>query len=134
MNRVAEALDAGYAARLHAAAVHEEGIRLDAAVGCEETAAAGVEGGIVFKDGDGCFNGVEGRAAAGKDGVASLKRAAGTGFVGGGLAGRDSPGAAVDQKYGGVDGGGGHRNIVVHLVRGIPPKITPTAKIFRWGH
>jgi hypothetical protein len=32
LNGIAEALDAGHAASLHAATVHEEGVKLDAAV------------------------------------------------------------------------------------------------------
>ena len=76
LNGIAEALDAGYAAGLHAAAVHEQGVELDAAGGGEEAAAAGVEGGIVFEDGDGGFDGVEGGTAAGKNGVAGFKSAA----------------------------------------------------------
>jgi len=48
LDGIAEALDAGDAAGFHAAAVHEEGVELDAAVGGEEAAAAGVEGGVVF--------------------------------------------------------------------------------------
>ena len=102
LDGVAEALDAGHAAGLHAAAVHEEGIELDAAIGGEEAAAAGVEGGVVFEDGDGGFDGVESRAAAGKNGVAGFKRAADAGLVGGSGVGGDGPGAAVDEESGDV--------------------------------
>jgi hypothetical protein len=66
LNGIAQALDAGYASGLHAAAVHEERVKLDAAVGGEKAAAAGVEGGVVFEDGDGGFNGIEGGCAARK--------------------------------------------------------------------
>jgi hypothetical protein len=83
LDGVAEAFDTGHAASLHAAAVHEEGVELDAAVGGEKAAAAGVEGGVVFEDGDGCFDGIEGRAAAREDGIAGFKGVADTGFVGG---------------------------------------------------
>ncbi len=82
LDGVAEALDAGDAAGFHAAAVHEEGVELDAAVGGEEAAAAGIEGGIVFKDGDGGFDGVDGGAAEGEDGVAGFESAADAGLVG----------------------------------------------------
>ena len=73
LNGVAEMLDAGYAASLHAATIHEKGIELDAAVGGEEAAAAGIEGGVVFKDGNGGFDGVEGRTAEGQDFIAGLE-------------------------------------------------------------
>jgi len=65
LDGVAEALDAGNTAGLHAAAVHEQGIHLDAAIGGEEAAPAGIEGGVVFKDGNGGFNGIEGGTATG---------------------------------------------------------------------
>ena len=73
LDGVAEALDAGDAAGFHAAAVHEECVELDAAVGGEEAAAAGVEGGVVFEDGDGGFDGIEGRAAAREDTIAGFE-------------------------------------------------------------
>jgi hypothetical protein len=57
---IAKALDAGHSAGLHAAAVHEESVELDAAIGGEKAATTGVEGGVVFEDGNGSFNGVEG--------------------------------------------------------------------------
>jgi len=63
LDGVAKAFNAGHAAGLHAASVHEEGVKLDSAVRGEEAAAAGIEGGIVFKDGDGGFDGVEGGTA-----------------------------------------------------------------------
>ena len=111
---VAEALDTGDAASLHAAAVHEEGVELNAAVGGEEAAATGIEGGVVFKDGDSGFDGIESRATAREEVVAGFKCAADTGLVGGCLAGRDGPGTAVDEKSGSVDGRDGHGNIVEH--------------------
>jgi hypothetical protein len=60
LDGIAEAFDTGHAASLQAAAVHEKGVELNAAVGGEKAAATGVEGGIVFEDGDGCFDGIEG--------------------------------------------------------------------------
>jgi len=59
LNGVAKTLDAGDTAGFHATAVHEKGIELNASVGSQEAAAAGVEGGIIFKDSDGGFNRVE---------------------------------------------------------------------------
>jgi SH3-like domain-containing protein len=73
LNGVTQALDAGDAAGFHAAAVHEERVELDAAVGGEKAAAASVEGGVIFEDGDGGFNGIEGGPASGEDGVARFE-------------------------------------------------------------
>ena len=73
MDGVAEAFDTGDATGSHAAAVHEERVELDAAVGGEKAAATGVEGGVVFKNGDGGFDGVKSGATAGEDGVSSLE-------------------------------------------------------------
>jgi len=108
LDGVAEALDTGNAAGFHASAVHEEGVKLDAAVGGEEAAATGVEGGVVFKDGDGGFNGVEGGTAEGEDSVAGFEGVADAGFVCGCGVGGDGPGAAVDDEDGVVGGGGSH--------------------------
>ena len=96
LDGVAEALDTGYAAGFHAASIHEQGVELHSTVSGEEAAAAGVEGGVVFKDGDGGFNGVDGGAAEGEDLVAGFKSVADTGLVGRGCVGRDGPGSAVD--------------------------------------
>jgi hypothetical protein len=104
LNGVAESLDAGYAAGLHAAAVHEKGVELNAAVGGEKAAAAGVEGGVVFEYSDGGFDGIEGRATAREDGVAGLERVADTGLVGLSGVGGDGPCATVDEKSGSVNG------------------------------
>jgi hypothetical protein len=114
LNGVAESLDAGHAASLHAPAVHEEGIELDAAVGGEKAAAAGVEGGVVFKDGDSGFDGIEGGCAAGKDCVAGFKGFADSGQVGGRGVGGDGPCATVNEESGGVRGCGVHLAIVEH--------------------
>ena len=117
LNWVAEMLDTGHAASFHAAAVHKQGVELDAAVGGEKATAAGIKGGVVFEDGDGCLNCVECRPATRKDSVACFKRVADAGLVGLGLAGRDGPCAAMDQERGGVDGVSRHRNIVEHFAR-----------------
>jgi hypothetical protein len=66
LNGIAQALDTGYAAGLHASAVHEESVELDAAVGGEKAAASGIKGGVVFEDGDGGFDGIERGCAAGE--------------------------------------------------------------------
>ena len=97
LDRVAEALDAGYATGFHAAAVHEQGVKLDAAVGGEEAAAAGVEGGVVFEDGDGGFYGVGGGAAFFEDGVAGREGLGYAALVVFGHLRGDGPCAAVDD-------------------------------------
>jgi len=114
LNGVAKALDAGYAAGLHATAVHEEGVELDAAVGGEKAAAAGIEGGVVFEDGDGGFDGVEGGCAAGEKGVAGFEGAADAGFMSGSGVGGDGPCATMNDESGRVGGGRGHLVIVEH--------------------
>ena len=115
---IAEALDAGDAAGFHATAVHEEGVELDATVGGEEAATAGVEGGIVFEDGDGGFDGVDGCAAASEDFVTDFKGAADAGFVSGCGVGGDGPCSAVDEEGRVVGGGLGHySDMVVHWRR-----------------
>ena len=67
LDGIAQALHAGHAAGLHAAAVHQKCVELHAAVGGEEAAAARVEGGIVFQHRHGSLDGVERRAAPGED-------------------------------------------------------------------
>ncbi len=63
-NRIAQALDATYAAAAQGRAIHDEGVELDFAVAVQETAAAGVEGFVVFENDDGFFDRVKSRAAA----------------------------------------------------------------------
>jgi len=115
LNGVAQTLDTGHAASFHAAAVHEEGVELNVAVGGEKAAMAGVEGGVVFKDGNGRFDGVEGRGSARKKIVTNFKRVTNSGKMGGSGIGGDGPCATVDKKSGNVDSGGSHLNIVEHL-------------------
>jgi hypothetical protein len=119
LNGIAEALDTGHATSLHAATVHEEGIELDASVGGEKAATAGVEGGVIFEDGHGRFDRIDGRSAARKNSIAGFKRFADTGLVGSSRVGGDGPCASVDEQSGSVVGGRGHRNIVEHLARGV---------------
>jgi hypothetical protein len=98
LDGVAQALNTGYAAGFHAASVHEESIELDAAVGGEEAATAGVEGGVIFQDGHGGFDGVEGGAAEGEDFISHFEGGADTGLVGGCGVGGDGPGTAVNDE------------------------------------
>ena len=115
---IAEALDAGDAAGFHATSVHEEGVELDAAVGGEEAATAGIEGGVVFEDGDGGFDGVDGCATAGEDFVTDFKGVADAGFMRGCGVGGDGPCSAMDEKGRIVGGGEGcHSDMVVHWRR-----------------
>ena len=115
LNGVVEALDAGHATSLQAATVHEEGVELDTAVGGEKAAMAGIEGRVIFEDGDGSFDRIEGRSAAREDGIAGFQRDADTGLVGGSGVSGDGPCAPVDEQSRSVVGGRGHRNIVEHL-------------------
>ena len=98
LDRVAEPLDAGDATGFHAATVHNEGVELDPAIRGEEAAATCVEGGVIFKDSDGGFNGVKCRTAEGEDLVAGFEGIADTDLVGGGGVRGDGPGTAVDEK------------------------------------
>ncbi len=115
---IAQAFDTGDAADFHAAAVHEERVELDAAVGGEEATSTGVEGGIVFEDGDGGFDSIDGSASAGEDFVADFEGVAHAGFVVGGSFGRDGPGSAMNEEGGIVCGGlGCHSDMVVHFAK-----------------
>jgi hypothetical protein len=97
---VAEALDGGDAAGREVGAAHEEGITLDAAVVGEEGATAGVEDVVIFHDGDGGLDGVDGGAAAMERGPAGGERIADAALMGfDGVVG-DGPGAAVDEEGG----------------------------------
>ena len=98
LDGIAEALDAGDAAGAQVGAVHEEGVELDTAVAGEEGAAAGVEGVVVFHDGDGGLDGVDRGAAAGESGPTGSEGGGDSAFVGGyGIVGH-GPGSAVDEE------------------------------------
>lgn len=115
---IAQALDAGDTAGFHAASVHEEGVKLYATVGGEEAASTGVEGRIVFEDGDGGFDGINGCAATGEDFVTDFEGVTHAGFVGGRGIGRDGPCASVNEEGGIVRGWESvHPSMVVHLRR-----------------
>jgi hypothetical protein len=118
LNGIAEALDACYAASLHAAAVHEERIKLNTAVRGEKAASAGVEGGVVFKDGDGGFNRIEGGCAAREKSIAGFQGFANTGQVSGSGVGWDGPCATVNDESGGVGSSGFHLAMLEHLATG----------------
>jgi hypothetical protein len=119
LNGIAKSFDAGHAASLHAATVHEKGVKLDAPVRGEKAAPAGVESGVVFEDGDRGFDRIDGRSATGKNGIAGFKRFADTGLMGGSRVGGDGPCASVYEQSGSVVGRRGHRDIVEHLVQGV---------------
>jgi hypothetical protein len=89
-------LDAGYASSSHATTVHEKGVELNASVRGKKAATAGVEGWVIFKDGHGGFDSIEGRTASRKKGIASFERLAHTGFMGGRNIGRNGPRASVN--------------------------------------
>jgi len=115
LDGVAKVLDTGDTAGAHAATVHEERVKLDAAIGGEEAAAAGVEGGVVFKDGDGGFNGVKGRSPAGEEVVSGLKGGKDAGLVGRGSVSGDGPCAPVNEEDGRVGAGDGHGDMVEQI-------------------
>jgi hypothetical protein len=102
LDGVAKALDTGDSAGLHTAAVHEESVHLNASVGGKEAATASIEGGVIFKDGDGGLDGVEGRSAARENGVAGFEGVADTVQVVGFSFGGDGPSAAMNKKCRGV--------------------------------
>ena len=116
LNGIAQALDAGHAAGLHASAVHEEGVELDTAIGGKKAAAAGVEGGVVLKDGDGGFDGVKGGCAAREKRVTGFESLADTGQVSGSSINGDGPCATMNEESRGVSGGS-HLAIVEHSAR-----------------
>ncbi len=100
LDGVAEPLDAGYAAGAEVGSVHEKGVELDAAVAGEEGASSSVEGVVVFHDGDGGLDGVDGGAAAGECGPAGCECGGDATLVGvDGVVGH-GPGSAVDEEEG----------------------------------
>ncbi len=100
LDGVAKTFDARDAAGAEVFAVHQQRVKLDAAVAGEEGAAAGVEGVVVFHDGDGCLDGVDGSAAAGERGPAGGEGGGDAALVGGdGVVGH-GPGSAVDEEDG----------------------------------
>src|SRR5580692_326860 len=60
LDGIVEALDAGDASGTKSVTFHNEGVELDATVRGEEAAAAGVEGDVLFHDGDGGLDGFDG--------------------------------------------------------------------------
>ncbi len=97
---VAKMLDTGDATGFHAAAVHEECVELDAGIRGKEGAATGVECGVVFKDDDGGFNGIESGTAVGEDFGAGLEGSTYAAFVVSFSFRRDGPGATMDDEDG----------------------------------
>lgn len=95
LDGIAQVLDARHAAGLHASSVHEKGIELDTAIGGEKAAAAGVEGGIIFKDGDRFLDGIKSGTSTTEDGVAGFECAANAGLVGRRIGLGDGPRSAV---------------------------------------
>jgi len=115
---VAEMLDTGDGSSLHAPAIHEKRVELNAAVGGEKAAATGVKSGVVFEDSDGGLDGIEGGSATREDGVTGFKGEANAGLVGCRIGGGDGPGATVDEEGRNVRGWGGHGIMVEHFALG----------------
>ncbi len=98
LDRIFDAAKTGDGTGLECGGVHDDGVALDVTIEIEMRAVAGVEDGIVFEDGDGSFDGVEGVAAVEKDVVAGVKSAETAGFAGfDGVVG-DVPGATVEDE------------------------------------
>jgi hypothetical protein len=96
LNGVAEVLDAGHATSFHATTVHEKCVELNATVGGKKAATTSVEGRVIFEDGDGGFDSIEGRSTPRKKGVAGFKRVTDTGFMSGRHVSGDGPRATVN--------------------------------------
>lgn len=95
---IADVLQRGNGAGAERASVHDDSVAFDAAIQIKMRAKTGVEDGIVFKNEDGGFDGVERGTAVRKNGPARGESAAATG-----IAGVDSfignvPGAAVNDE------------------------------------
>lgn len=115
---IAKALDAGHTTGFHPHAIHEQRIKLDAAIGCEKAAVARVEGGIVFKRCDSGFDRIKGRSTPREDGITGGESVADAGFVGGLVSIRNSPGAAMHEQDRRMLGAGCHLPMVVHFEAG----------------
>ncbi len=104
LDGVAQALDAGHAAGAEIGAVHQQGVELNPAVAGEKGAAAGVEGVVVFHDGDGGLDGLDSGTAAGEHGPADVEGMGDAALMGGygGLGNR--PGTAMNEQNGVWDG------------------------------
>lgn len=109
LDGIVEALDAGDASGTKRVAFHDEGVELDATVGGEEAAASGVEGDVLFHDGDGGLDGLDSRAAAVEYFVTGGERIADAVFMGGDHVVGHGPGASVDDKDGRSGRMSGHR-------------------------
>jgi len=97
-NGIFDALKAGDGAGAESGGVHDDGVAFNAASKIEMRAEAGVEDGIVFEDGDGGLDGVEGVAALGENRPASFESAEAAGFAGvNGVVG-DVPSAAMKNE------------------------------------
>lgn len=114
LDGVADALDAGDAAGAHGGSVHDEGVKLDAAVASEEAAAAGIKGRIVFHCGNGGLDGVDGGGAALEETPAFLECVKDALFVSFEQVGRNVPGAAVNEEDGGSIHKKAEQGIVSH--------------------
>jgi hypothetical protein len=118
LDGIAQMLDAGHAAGLHAPAIHQQGVQLNPPVRGKKAAPAGVEGGVVFQNGDGGLHGIKRRSTQRENAISGFKGVAHTGLVSSRDLGRDGPGAAVDEEGGNVNRRGRQENIVEHLACG----------------
>ena len=94
------AVKAGDGARAQRGGVHDDGVTFDLAVEIEVRAIAGVEDGVVLKDGGGGFDGVESVASVGENVPSGVKSAETAGFTClDGVVG-DVPSTAVEDERG----------------------------------
>src|SRR5271170_2365149 len=100
LNGIAQALDAGHASGAHGASVHEQGVELHAAIAGEEAAASGIEGVVVFEDGNGGLDCVYSRCTFVELCVSGTESVGDAALMRFDHVVRDGPGSAVNQKYG----------------------------------
>src|SRR5271170_4682526 len=74
LDRIAEAFDAGDSAGAESGSVHEQGVKLNAAVAGKETAPSGIESLVVFEDSDGGFDGFDGGGTVLEEGISDGQR------------------------------------------------------------
>jgi len=80
LNGILDVLQSSGGAGAKRRTVHDDGVALHVAVQIEVRAVTGVEGGIVFQNHDGGFDGVECGAAVGEDGPAGSESAMAAGL------------------------------------------------------
>jgi hypothetical protein len=88
---------------------------LDAGIGGKEGATTGIEGGVIFENGDGGLDSIDGRATMGKDSPTGFERGTDTGLMSLSGIGWDGPSASMDEQNRGTGESVFHRTIVRHF-------------------